>query len=172
MSSVKISIIISYSGTPGPVTTSDEAIEFCLKHGLPVIFKAAYGGGGRGMRVVRNMEVSESIFYIIFYRTLKCFWRECEISAVFTMNSFLSASSFAGCERILRESQLWGGRSLRQRSHVHRKVRRTTEAHRSPTPRRSGGQRDPPLREGLLSPKETPESRWNGTRSSSWTSRQ
>lgn len=35
-------------GTDGPVTTSDEAMEFCMKHGLPVIFKAAYGGGGRG----------------------------------------------------------------------------------------------------------------------------
>lgn len=44
-------------GTPGPITTTDEAMEFCLKHGLPVIFKAAYGGGGRGMRVVRKMEV-------------------------------------------------------------------------------------------------------------------
>uniref|UniRef100_A0A6M2DLA5 Pyruvate carboxylase n=1 Tax=Xenopsylla cheopis TaxID=163159 RepID=A0A6M2DLA5_XENCH len=48
-------------GTDGPVTTTDEAMDFCLKHGLPVIFKAAYGGGGRGMRVVRNMdEVVES----------------------------------------------------------------------------------------------------------------
>lgn len=43
-------------GTPGPITTTDEAMEFCLKYGLPVIFKAAYGGGGRGMRVVRKME--------------------------------------------------------------------------------------------------------------------
>nr|CAD7440989.1 unnamed protein product [Timema bartmani] len=49
-------------GTPGPVTTSDEAKEFCLKHGLPVIFKAAYGGGGRGMRVVRKMEEVEEMF--------------------------------------------------------------------------------------------------------------
>lgn len=37
-------------GTDGPVTTSDEAMEFCMKHGLPVIFKAAYGGGGRGAK--------------------------------------------------------------------------------------------------------------------------
>ncbi|KAJ9577360.1 hypothetical protein L9F63_006040, partial [Diploptera punctata] len=49
-------------GTPGPVTTSEEAMEFCLKHGLPVIFKAAYGGGGRGMRVVRKMEEVEELF--------------------------------------------------------------------------------------------------------------
>jgi hypothetical protein len=56
-------------GTDGPVTTSEEAMEFCLKHGLPVIFKAAYGGGGRGMRVVRKMEVS----IVNFCRFIICF---------------------------------------------------------------------------------------------------
>ncbi|KYQ59246.1 Pyruvate carboxylase, mitochondrial [Trachymyrmex zeteki] len=49
-------------GTDGPVTSSDEAMEFCMKHGLPVIFKAAYGGGGRGMRVVREMEEVREMF--------------------------------------------------------------------------------------------------------------
>lgn len=49
-------------GTPGPVTTTEEAVEFCKQHGLPVIFKAAFGGGGRGMRVVKKMEVIK-IFY-------------------------------------------------------------------------------------------------------------
>ncbi|XP_046384107.1 pyruvate carboxylase, mitochondrial [Ischnura elegans] len=49
-------------GTPGPVTSSEEAMQFCLKHGLPVIFKAAYGGGGRGMRVVKKMEEVEEMF--------------------------------------------------------------------------------------------------------------
>ncbi|XP_023954156.1 pyruvate carboxylase, mitochondrial isoform X3 [Bicyclus anynana] len=48
-------------GTDGPITTKEEALEFCKQHGLPVIFKAAYGGGGRGMRVVREMsEVATS----------------------------------------------------------------------------------------------------------------
>lgn len=37
-------------GTDGPVHTAEEANEFCMKHGLPVIFKAAFGGGGRGER--------------------------------------------------------------------------------------------------------------------------
>ena len=44
-------------GTPGPVNNAEEAMEFCKAHGLPVIFKAAFGGGGRGMRVVKNLEV-------------------------------------------------------------------------------------------------------------------
>ncbi|KAJ2951662.1 hypothetical protein O0L34_g13821 [Tuta absoluta] len=49
-------------GTDGPVNTKEEAMEFCKKHGLPVIFKAAYGGGGRGMRVVREMDEVPSAF--------------------------------------------------------------------------------------------------------------
>lgn len=48
-------------GTDHPVTTAQEAHEFCVKYGLPVMLKAAYGGGGRGMRVVRELsEVKES----------------------------------------------------------------------------------------------------------------
>ncbi|CAG9788130.1 unnamed protein product [Diatraea saccharalis] len=49
-------------GTDGPVTTKEEALAFCKQHGLPVIFKAAYGGGGRGMRVVREMDEVASAF--------------------------------------------------------------------------------------------------------------
>ncbi|CAL4062355.1 unnamed protein product, partial [Meganyctiphanes norvegica] len=48
-------------GTDKPVTTADDAYAFCVKYGLPVMLKAAYGGGGRGMRVVRELnEVKES----------------------------------------------------------------------------------------------------------------
>lgn len=44
-------------GSDGPVASIEEARHFCEQYGLPVIFKAAYGGGGRGMRIVRSMEV-------------------------------------------------------------------------------------------------------------------
>ncbi|CAH1790728.1 unnamed protein product [Owenia fusiformis] len=48
-------------GTPGPVENVEDALVFCEQVGMPVIFKAAYGGGGRGMRMVRNIEdVAES----------------------------------------------------------------------------------------------------------------
>ncbi|KAL3234583.1 Pyruvate carboxylase 1 [Nakaseomyces bracarensis] len=41
-------------GTPGPIETVEEAQDFVNKYGYPVIIKAAFGGGGRGMRVVRE----------------------------------------------------------------------------------------------------------------------
>lgn len=43
-------------GTPDPVTGADEVIAFAGQHGLPVAIKAAYGGGGRGLKVARTME--------------------------------------------------------------------------------------------------------------------
>ena len=41
-------------GTPGPISSVEEAEEFVKQYGFPVIIKAAFGGGGRGMRVVRE----------------------------------------------------------------------------------------------------------------------
>lgn len=49
-------------GTDSPVTSITEAREFVRKHGLPVILKAAYGGGGRGMRVVQSLDTLEENF--------------------------------------------------------------------------------------------------------------
>ncbi len=48
-------------GTEGAVETFEEVKQFTDKYGFPVIIKAAYGGGGRGMRVVREeAELQES----------------------------------------------------------------------------------------------------------------
>ena len=43
-------------GTPDPVTSADEVLAFAKEHGLPVAIKAAFGGGGRGLKVARAME--------------------------------------------------------------------------------------------------------------------
>ncbi|HEY3952498.1 MAG TPA: biotin carboxylase N-terminal domain-containing protein [Streptosporangiaceae bacterium] len=43
-------------GTPGPVSGADEVLDFAREHGLPVAIKAAYGGGGRGLKVARSLE--------------------------------------------------------------------------------------------------------------------
>jgi acetyl-CoA carboxylase biotin carboxylase subunit len=43
-------------GTPGPVESLDEAMAFATEAGFPVIIKAAAGGGGRGMRIARDVD--------------------------------------------------------------------------------------------------------------------
>jgi acetyl-CoA/propionyl-CoA carboxylase biotin carboxyl carrier protein len=43
-------------GTDGPVASAAEAAAFAAEHGLPIAIKAAYGGGGRGLRVARTTE--------------------------------------------------------------------------------------------------------------------
>jgi acetyl-CoA carboxylase biotin carboxylase subunit len=47
-------------GTLNPLETTDEAIKQANKIGYPVLLKASGGGGGRGMRLVRNDEEMES----------------------------------------------------------------------------------------------------------------
>lgn len=49
-------------GTPGPIETTKEARDFVEQYGYPVIIKAAFGGGGRGMRVVKEGENIEEAF--------------------------------------------------------------------------------------------------------------
>jgi len=49
------------AGTKDPVSGAGEVVAFAEEHGLPIAIKAAYGGGGRGIKVVRRLEeVAES----------------------------------------------------------------------------------------------------------------
>ncbi|WP_141688843.1 acetyl/propionyl/methylcrotonyl-CoA carboxylase subunit alpha [Pseudarthrobacter enclensis] len=43
-------------GTADPVGSADEVLDFVDRHGLPVAIKAAFGGGGRGIKVARTRE--------------------------------------------------------------------------------------------------------------------
>ena len=49
-------------GTPDPVGGPDEVMAFAIDHGLPVAIKAAFGGGGRGLKVARTMEEIPALF--------------------------------------------------------------------------------------------------------------
>ncbi len=44
------------AGTSDPVSGADEVVEFAEEHGLPIAIKAAFGGGGRGLKVARTLE--------------------------------------------------------------------------------------------------------------------
>ncbi|WP_296667537.1 biotin carboxylase N-terminal domain-containing protein [Demequina sp.] len=49
-------------GTPDPVETAEEVVAFAQEHGLPVAIKAAFGGGGRGLKVARTLEEIPELF--------------------------------------------------------------------------------------------------------------
>ncbi|TDU06247.1 biotin carboxyl carrier protein /biotin carboxylase [Streptomyces sp. 846.5] len=44
------------AGTADPVTGPDEVVAFAREHGLPIAIKAAFGGGGRGLKVARTLD--------------------------------------------------------------------------------------------------------------------
>ncbi|MEU1333166.1 biotin carboxylase N-terminal domain-containing protein [Streptomyces sp. NPDC005865] len=44
------------AGTPDPVSGADEVVAFAEANGLPIAIKAAFGGGGRGLKVARTLE--------------------------------------------------------------------------------------------------------------------
>ncbi|MEY3893296.1 MAG: hypothetical protein RIR78_74 [Actinomycetota bacterium] len=50
------------AGTKDPVAGADEVIAFAKEHGLPVAIKAAFGGGGRGLKVAHTMEEIPELF--------------------------------------------------------------------------------------------------------------
>jgi len=49
-------------GTPDPVADADAVIAFAREHGLPIAIKAAFGGGGRGLKVAREMNEIPELF--------------------------------------------------------------------------------------------------------------
>ncbi|OZD04107.1 acetyl-/propionyl-CoA carboxylase subunit alpha, partial [Rhodococcus sp. 06-412-2B] len=52
----------SVPGTSEPVKDADEILAFVDEHGLPIAIKAAFGGGGRGMKVARTREEIPELF--------------------------------------------------------------------------------------------------------------
>lgn len=50
------------AGTKDPVSGHEEVIAFAKEHGLPVAIKAAFGGGGRGLKVAHTLEEIPELF--------------------------------------------------------------------------------------------------------------
>jgi acetyl-CoA/propionyl-CoA carboxylase biotin carboxyl carrier protein len=49
-------------GTPDPVAGVEEVVAFAEQYGLPVAIKAAFGGGGRGLKVAWTMEELPNLY--------------------------------------------------------------------------------------------------------------
>ncbi|MFC8531593.1 acetyl/propionyl/methylcrotonyl-CoA carboxylase subunit alpha [Nocardia sp. NPDC057227] len=66
------------AGTKDPVQNADEVVEFAKQYGVPVAIKAAYGGGGRGMKVAHTIEEIPELFESATREAIAAFGRgEC-----------------------------------------------------------------------------------------------
>jgi acetyl-CoA/propionyl-CoA carboxylase biotin carboxyl carrier protein len=65
-------------GTKDPVAGAEEVVAFAEEHGLPVAIKAAFGGGGRGLKVARTIEEIPELFDSAVREAVSAFGRgEC-----------------------------------------------------------------------------------------------
>ena len=66
------------AGTEAPVADAAEVEKFAAEHGLPLVIKAAFGGGGRGLKVVRTAEEIPAAFSSATRESVAAFGRgEC-----------------------------------------------------------------------------------------------
>ncbi|MFF3668049.1 acetyl/propionyl/methylcrotonyl-CoA carboxylase subunit alpha [Microtetraspora malaysiensis] len=66
------------AGTSDPVSGADEVVAFAREHGLPIAIKAAYGGGGRGLKVARTLEEIPELYESAVREAVTAFGRgEC-----------------------------------------------------------------------------------------------
>lgn len=66
------------AGTSDPVAGADEVVAFAREHGLPIAIKAAFGGGGRGLKVARTIEEIPELFDSAVREAVSAFGRgEC-----------------------------------------------------------------------------------------------
>jgi acetyl-CoA/propionyl-CoA carboxylase biotin carboxyl carrier protein len=69
-------------GTPQPVTDPAQAVAFARARGLPIAIKAAHGGGGRGLRIARDLGEVADLFEAAVREAKAAFGRgECFVEA-------------------------------------------------------------------------------------------
>ncbi|MGG4608993.1 acetyl/propionyl/methylcrotonyl-CoA carboxylase subunit alpha [Providencia sp. Me31A] len=65
-------------GTKDPVNSAREVVEFAHQHGLPIAIKAAFGGGGRGLKVAWQLDEVEELYHSAVREAIAAFGRgEC-----------------------------------------------------------------------------------------------
>ena len=83
-------------GTSDPISDWQEARDFAEKYGLPIAIKAAYGGGGRGLKVVDEMGDIEDAFNSAGREAMEAFGRaECYVEKFLTHPRHVEAQVLA-----------------------------------------------------------------------------
>ncbi|MFC7217316.1 acetyl/propionyl/methylcrotonyl-CoA carboxylase subunit alpha [Streptomyces polyrhachis] len=66
------------AGTPDPVSGAEEVVAFARENGLPIAIKAAFGGGGRGLKVARTLDEVPELYESAVREAVAAFGRgEC-----------------------------------------------------------------------------------------------
>ena len=83
-------------GTKDPVAGPDDVLEFAREHGLPVAIKAAFGGGGRGLKIARTMEEIPELYDSAVREAVSAFGRgECFVERYLDRSRHVEAQVLA-----------------------------------------------------------------------------
>jgi acetyl-CoA/propionyl-CoA carboxylase biotin carboxyl carrier protein len=86
------------AGTADPVAGADEIVAFAAEHGLPVAIKAAYGGGGRGLKVARSMQEIPELYDSAVREAVAAFGRgECFVERYLDRPRHVETQCLADC---------------------------------------------------------------------------
>jgi acetyl-CoA/propionyl-CoA carboxylase biotin carboxyl carrier protein len=86
-------------GTSGPVASAAEAVRFAEQHGVPVAIKAAHGGGGRGLRIARDLGEVAVLFDAAVREAAAAFGRgECFVEAFVERGRHVEAQVLADAQ--------------------------------------------------------------------------
>jgi len=83
-------------GTKDPVSGPDEVLAFATEHGLPVAIKAAFGGGGRGLKIARTLEEIPELYASAVREAVAAFGRgECFVERYLDRSRHVEAQVLA-----------------------------------------------------------------------------
>jgi acetyl-CoA/propionyl-CoA carboxylase biotin carboxyl carrier protein len=84
------------AGTKDPVSGADEVVAFAQQHGLPIAIKAVYGGGGRGMKIAREMGEVADLYESAVREAISAFGRgECFVERYLDRSRHVEAQVLA-----------------------------------------------------------------------------
>src|SRR4051812_17348429 len=84
------------AGTKDPVSGADEVLAFAEQHGLPIAIKAVYGGGGRGMKIAREMGEVADLYDSAVREAISAFGRgECFVERYLDRSRHVEAQVLA-----------------------------------------------------------------------------
>ncbi|TKV61415.1 ATP-grasp domain-containing protein [Nakamurella flava] len=84
------------AGTPDPVSGADEVVAFADQHGLPIAIKAAFGGGGRGLKIARTRDEIPGLYDSAVREAVAAFGRgECFVEQYLDRSRHVEAQVLA-----------------------------------------------------------------------------